>query len=73
MPRYVFLCPDCGREDEQNRAVADRNEPAPCPACPGQQHRQFCPQVNFESFGEVSWSESQFHALERRLAERSKS
>lgn len=40
MPTYDYACHDCGGFDAL-RSLADRNQPAPCPACSGASPRVF--------------------------------
>ena len=33
MPTYEYYCDGCQQRYEMRRAMAERNEPAPCPTC----------------------------------------
>jgi putative FmdB family regulatory protein len=45
MPFYEYLCPKCGTKFDLMRAIADRDNPAPCPTCGAKKTHRELPHV----------------------------
>jgi putative FmdB family regulatory protein len=61
MPIYVFLCPECGNQEEVLRPMSQSDEPHDCAECGGETERDYHaerPNATGTEKGETFWSQS---------------
>ena len=59
MPRYDFVCPKCGEQDEVVRPMRDSDRIETCPACGADMRRVYTPpSVVGTEKGDTFWSQS---------------